>query len=178
MVSKAVSKGISVRILSFMAAGLLFLSGPSFATTGVLQPPPTNGGTATPSPTSNTNENVLYDPVCDPHVFSAMKAKATAEAQRENYVNQSIILKPDSLFALTCFDKQVGQTMGKLGVSEDPNNSSNTQPFQNNVKSTSGSLYPAFMGPLDSNGKPLYNPNINTTTTSNYSGYNAQIRAI
>lgn len=47
---------------------------------------------------------VNADPACDATFMDAMKQKAWMEAQREIMIAQSIIAKPDSVFALGCFD--------------------------------------------------------------------------
>ena len=47
---------------------------------------------------------VQADPACDGTFMEAMKNKAWMEAQREIMIAQSIIAKPDSVFALGCFD--------------------------------------------------------------------------
>jgi hypothetical protein len=44
------------------------------------------------------------DPACDATFMKAMKDKAWMEAQREMMISQSIISKPDSVFALGCFN--------------------------------------------------------------------------
>lgn len=46
---------------------------------------------------------VNADPACDAVFMTAMKNKAWMEAQREIMIAQSIIAKPDSVFALGCF---------------------------------------------------------------------------
>ncbi len=46
---------------------------------------------------------VNADPACDATFMTAMKQKAWMEAQREIMIAQSIIAKPDSVFALGCF---------------------------------------------------------------------------
>ncbi len=46
---------------------------------------------------------VQADPACDATFMNAMKQKAWMEAQREIMIAQSVIAKPDSVFALGCF---------------------------------------------------------------------------
>lgn len=43
------------------------------------------------------------DPACDPKFMERMKERAWMEAQREIMIAQSVIAKPDSVFALGCF---------------------------------------------------------------------------
>ncbi len=45
------------------------------------------------------------DPACDPKFMERMKERAWMEAQREIMIAQSVIAKPDSVFALGCFGK-------------------------------------------------------------------------
>ena len=59
------------------------------------------------------------DPVsgCATDTWTAMVNKAVLETRRENVVNQRYILKPDSVFAYSCFETQVrhvGETVGPI----------------------------------------------------------------
>lgn len=47
--------------------------------------------------------------VCDPAYYNTLKEKAMAEVQREIQVNNSVITKPASVLALSCFDNQLSQ---------------------------------------------------------------------
>ncbi|PZP55445.1 MAG: hypothetical protein DI586_06885 [Micavibrio aeruginosavorus] len=66
-----------------------------------------------------------------------MKQKAQWEAQRENYVTQSIIVAPSSIFTNTCYKKQLGVTMDKLGLEETSGNSSSKKKFEDDVAENS-----------------------------------------
>ena len=48
---------------------------------------------------------VIADSPCDEKYYESMAARAWLEAQREITQNQNIILKPDSVFEYTCFDR-------------------------------------------------------------------------
>ncbi len=45
---------------------------------------------------------------CDPQYMDALESRAYLEAQREISMNQNLILKPDSVFEYTCFDRIMG----------------------------------------------------------------------
>jgi hypothetical protein len=47
--------------------------------------------------------------VCDPDYYETLKEKAMMEVQREIQVNNSVITKPQSVLALSCFDNQLTQ---------------------------------------------------------------------
>ena len=49
-------------------------------------------------------------PACDPKIMEALNSKAWAEAQREVTMNESFIYKPDSVFALSCFQSALNKT--------------------------------------------------------------------
>ncbi len=51
--------------------------------------------------------SVIADSPCDPDYYKSLSARAWLEAQREITQNQNIILKPDSVFEYTCFDRLV-----------------------------------------------------------------------
>lgn len=42
-------------------------------------------------------------PACDPQFMTTLRQRAWREAQREIMMNESFILKPDSVFAMSCF---------------------------------------------------------------------------
>lgn len=76
------------------------------------------------------------------------------EAQRENYVNQSLILRPDSIFAITCFNKQLGQAkngcvpVGTSGSTTDCEKAidtiaTNSLPFYGELKDKKAILTPS-----------------------------------
>jgi hypothetical protein len=48
-------------------------------------------------------------PVCDPNFMSSLQAKAMAEINREIQVNNSVITKPPSVLALSCFDSHLNK---------------------------------------------------------------------
>ena len=51
--------------------------------------------------------SVIADSPCDPLYYESLAARAWLEAQREITQNQNLILKPDSVFQYTCFDRLV-----------------------------------------------------------------------
>ncbi len=51
--------------------------------------------------------SVIADTPCDSLYYESLSARAWLEAQREITQNQNIILKPDSVFEYTCFDRLV-----------------------------------------------------------------------
>ncbi|MCK5384089.1 MAG: hypothetical protein KAJ29_00840 [Alphaproteobacteria bacterium] len=51
--------------------------------------------------------SVIADSPCDPLYYESLSARAWLEAQREITQNQNLILKPDSVFEYTCFDRLV-----------------------------------------------------------------------
>lgn len=155
------------RIIPLLVAGFLILSGPAFASGTLVTPAAGNQ--------EDKSKEVVSDAVCDPEVFNRMKEKAWAEAQRENYVNQSLILKPDSLFAITCFDKQLSNTMGSLGIKEKDDNGSQTN-FEKKVSSSASAVTSAFIGPMK-DGKPLLTPDKNTKTDTTSTEYEANPKA-
>lgn len=133
----------SNRLLSLVLAAFLVLSGPAQAQ----NPPVTTTPTASNN-ASSTNSSVS-DPVCDSEVFERMKQKAWMEAQRENYVNQTIITAPDSIFDNTCYKKQLGVTMDKLGLEESSGSSSSKDKFETDV-ADNANIVNEFVGPITS----------------------------
>ncbi len=57
--------------------------------------------------TANTAKAAIADNACDPLYYESLSARAWLEAQREITQNQNLILKPDSVFEYTCFDRLV-----------------------------------------------------------------------
>lgn len=51
--------------------------------------------------------SVIADTPCDSLYYESLSARAWLEAQREITQNQNLILKPDSVFEYTCFDRLV-----------------------------------------------------------------------
>ena len=137
----------SKRIIPLFMAGFLIFSGVQAFATGIVNPTASSGTTS-----SSSSSSVVTDSVCDPEIYSRMKEKARMEAQRENYVNQSIITPPASLFDLNCFNKQLGQTKKNLGLGVGESNDKTG--FNNTVDSIAGNSSP-YSGPVDSNGKPI-----------------------
>lgn len=121
-----------------------------------------NVTTQTSTATQSNADSSISDAVCDPSVFNRMRQKAWMEAQRENYTNQSIIKQPDSIFAATCYDKQIQNAKSNLGVPEGTGSSANTNTFQQNVQNTSGQIAGSFMAPYSGSG----------SQTSGGSGFN------
>ena len=52
---------------------------------------------------------VIADSPCDPLYYESLSARGWLEAQREITQNQNIILKPDSVFEYTCFDRLLSE---------------------------------------------------------------------
>ena len=153
----------SNKFLPLVVAGFLLVSSTSFAQ---IVTPTTSSSSS--SAAANAVKDTIVDQVCDPEVFARMKLKAWMEAQRENYINQSIITKPDSVFAQSCYDKQLGNAMQNLGVSED--GTSNTTTFQNAV-AQNGPVAAQFAGVGTGNTITLTRPQ--GTTTAVTTTYNA-----
>ena len=59
--------------------------------------------------TSNAQASAIADTPCDAQYYDSLSARAWLEAQREITQNQNLILKPDSVFEYTCFDRLVGE---------------------------------------------------------------------
>lgn len=55
-------------------------------------------------------------PVCDIDFMKSLKEKAHAETQREIEINNSIITKPDSVLALSCFDGHMAKIDSGSGI--------------------------------------------------------------
>lgn len=138
----------SHRILPLFLAGFLIF-GFSYHADANPNVTTQTGGSSTQA---NNSDSSISDAVCDPDIFSRMRQKAWMEAQRENYTNQSIIKQPDSIFAATCFDKQIQNAKSNLGVAEGTGSSANTNNFQQNVQNTSGQIAGSFMAPYSGTG--------------------------
>lgn len=128
------------KVLPLVMTGFLVFASSAYAQNPNVIATPNSSAPAS----SNSGTSVLTDPVCDSSVFERMKKKAWMEAQRENYINQSIITKPDSVFAQTCYDKQLGNSMKNLGVAEGTGSNS-TKAFEDAV-AKNGPVAAAFAG--------------------------------
>ncbi len=82
-------------------------------------------------PNSNAATVIATTP-CDSLYYESLSARAWLEAQREITQNQNIILKPDSVFEYTCFDRLVRE-LAVQGV----NMLSETTAFGSPLSSTS-----------------------------------------
>jgi hypothetical protein len=51
--------------------------------------------------------STIADSPCDPQYYESLSARAWLEAEREITQNQNLILKPDSVFEYTCFDRLI-----------------------------------------------------------------------
>ncbi len=60
-------------------------------------------------PSSVKAVSIIADSPCDEQYYESLAARAWLEAQREITQNQNIILKPDSVFEYTCFDRLVDE---------------------------------------------------------------------
>ena len=138
----------SYRILPLFLAGFLIFG---FSHNASANP---NVTTQTSGATQSNADSSISDAVCDPNIFNRMRQKAWMEAQRENYTNQSIIKQPDSIFAVTCYDKQLQNAKANLGVAEGTGSSATTNTFQQNVDKTSGEIASSFMAPFSGSNSP------------------------
>ncbi len=121
--------------------------------------------------TSRTGSAVSYPAlqVCDPHYYKTLEDKAWMEVQREIQVNQTVITKPASTLALSCFDQQINQAASAGGAFSDNANSNATKNAINTAIGTSFTSYytanfpegaPFFSGAtFNSNG--TFNPACN-----------------
>lgn len=64
---------------------------------------------------------------CAPEVWDAMKAKAEAKVAYDVAVTEQIIKKPDSVLAMTCFNKTAGASAHRTGKIFSDKNSSNSR---------------------------------------------------
>lgn len=112
--------------------------------------------------TSPTGSAVSYPAlqVCDPHYYKTLEDKAWMEVQREIQVNQTVITKPASTLALSCFDQQINQAASAGGAFSDNANSNATKNAINTAIGTSFSSYYA----ANFNDPPLF---AGTTFNSN-----------
>ncbi len=62
-----------------------------------------NGALAADDPPPSTEDDVVAG--CDPKVMDALKAKAEAKVAVDVAATEEIMTKPDSVLAMTCFDK-------------------------------------------------------------------------
>lgn len=58
------------------------------------------------------------DPACDTKFMQTLKDRAWMEVQRETMIAQSVIAKPDSVFALGCFGSLLGLLSGHVHFGE------------------------------------------------------------
>lgn len=79
--------------------------------------------------TGATGADVSYPAlqVCDPNYYKTLEDKAWMEVQREIQVNQTVITKPASTLALSCFDQQINQAASAGGAFSDSNNANATK---------------------------------------------------
>ncbi len=151
----------SQKIIPLALAALLALATPAFATSNILLPG--NSGSST---NSGSNNSSVADPVCDADVFERMKQKAWMEAQRENYVNQTIITAPNSIFDQTCYKKQLGVTMDKLGLDESSGSSTSKDKFEEDV-ADNANIVNEFVGPVN-NGNSTSKDTSKPTASSDF----------
>ncbi len=67
-------------------------------------------------------------PGCDPAFMTSMKQKAWMEAQREIMIAQTTIAKPDTVFALGCFNNFLNGFNGSIAFSNNTNYTSSQLP--------------------------------------------------
>ncbi len=104
---------------------------------------------------------VIADTPCDSKYYETLAARAWLEAQREITQNQNIILKPDSVFEYTCFDRllseladHASQMLSETGAYGSPLGSNSMDNALNNLVGTAlisyvGSnfgYYPGLLG--------------------------------
>lgn len=80
--------------------------------------------------------------VCDGNYMAVLKEKAHVEAQREVQMNNTIITKPASVLALSCFDQHVRQVSRGGSIFTDNNGSG---PISNWINTTIGSSFNSFI---------------------------------
>lgn len=161
---------ISGKILSRSFTGLLALLLLSIPQADAANPVATTGTTSQ----STASQDPTSDAVCDPKLFNRMRQKGWMEAQREVYTNQSIILKPPSVFALSCFDRQLGQFIssgnnGLLLGERNANGQTNTDRGKAVTLGTAGKIVTGLMGATGTSGNTQLS-NTNVTTANEYQG--------
>lgn len=112
--------------------------------------------------TGGTGADVSYPAlqVCDPNYYKTLEDKAWMEVQREIQVNQTVITKPASTLALSCFDQQINQAASAGGAFSDNNNSNATK---NAINTAIGSSFSDYYA-ANFNDPPLF---AGTTFNSN-----------
>lgn len=83
---------------------------------------------------------------CDPEYMDALEARAWMEAQREISQNKSIIYRPDSVMAYTCFDKMVGALLKKQGTWPFSENSTPWGSIENRTDNSTLDVIKAVVG--------------------------------
>lgn len=151
----------SKKLLSLALTAFLALSAPALA-----QNPVVTTGTPTSATGSSSGSSSVTDPVCDAEVFDRMKQKAWLEAQRENYVNQTIITAPNSIFDETCYKKQLGVTMDKLGLEESSGSSTSKDDFETDV-ADNADIVNQFVAPVQ-NGSSTSKDDSKPTADSSF----------
>ncbi len=79
--------------------------------------------------------------VCDPDFYKTLENKAWMETQREIQVNQTVITKPASTLALSCFDQQINQAASAGGAFSDVSNANASKGAINTAIGTSFTDY-------------------------------------
>lgn len=82
-------------------------------------------------------------PVCDPNYYKTLKEKGWMEAMREVQVNNTVITKPASVLALSCFGGHVGQVSEGGGTFTDTGSSPSD--VADAINSTIGSSLDQFI---------------------------------
>ena len=108
------------------------------------------------TPTSQAASVIATTP-CDALYYESLSARAWLEAQREITQNQNIILKPDSVFEYTCFDRLLRELADHADEML-----SETSAFGSPLSSSS----------MDSALQNLVGSSLTSYINNNFSGYN------
>lgn len=113
--------------LMLVALGITLLTSPATAQSG-------GSGSDTSAPLQ----------VCDPAFYTTLQNRGWAEAQRELLINNSTIKKPQSVLALSCFDRHIDQIDGGNGIFSN-RYSPGGQDIAQAIASTQGSIFNDYM---------------------------------
>lgn len=109
-------------------------------------------------------------PVCDVKFMQSLQQKGHAEAMREVQVNETVITKPDSILALSCFDEHINQIA--QGDSIFSRKYSGGPALDGDINTTIGSAFTTF---ISDNFQADIPPNVGagTSFSSSSGGYGA-----
>lgn len=83
-------------------------------------------------------------PVCDPNYYKTLREKGWMEAMREVQVNNTVITKPASVLALSCFDQHMQQVSAGGNIFTDTGN--NPSNVADAINITIGGSFNSFIG--------------------------------